>query len=75
MVRRFSILAVLAVLGAFLVPWVHAEDQSEDYLYGRWVVGARAAVLQVQKSMNFAKTVLLNAPWVMGKRGRVSAKN
>ena len=41
MFRRFKLLTILVVLGVFLVPWAHAGDVSEDYLYGRWVVGGQ----------------------------------
>ena len=62
MLRGFRIFAFLAVLGVILVPWVHAENPSSDYLYGRWVVhgqdcsSSSAEIYEFRKNNTFECT-------------------
>ena len=38
MIRQSIHVTILVAVSVFLVPWAHAGDLSEDYLYGRWVI-------------------------------------
>ncbi len=60
MIRTLNYVTLMVVLIVFSAPWANAEDLSQEYLYGRWVLheedcgSQKAEILEFRQDMTFA---------------------